>query len=226
MEKIPSSPPIEVVLADDHEIFRDGLSALLKKDPAVRLVGEACNGAELIEVVQKVKPQVVLTDIKMPILNGIEATRRLLQEMPGLGIIALSMFEEEKMILEMLDAGARGYLLKNADKKEIFDAIECVHRGSIYYCSQTSMKLIGLLSRSDAPGKGGSGKKIDFSEKELQIIRLICRELSNKEIAEQLNLTIRTVEKYRERIHEKTGSKNMAGVVVYAIKNGLYRIES
>lgn len=224
MDKKTSSHPIEVVLADDHEIFRDGLCALLRNNPAIVLTGEAANGVDLIDIVRRLKPDVVLTDIKMPLLSGIEATRRLLGEMPHLGIIALSMFDEENLIMEMLDAGARGYLVKNADKKEIFEAIECVHRGSIYYCSQTSLKLVNLLSLKEHNEHKKNGRKADFSEKELQIIELICRELSNKEMAEELNLTIRTVEKYRERIHEKTGSRNMAGVVVYAIKNGLYRI--
>jgi DNA-binding NarL/FixJ family response regulator len=225
MDKKTASPPIEVVLADDHEIFRDGLTALLRNNSVIKVTGQASNGLELIDVVQQVKPDVVLTDIKMPLLNGVEATRRLIALMPDLGIIALSMFDEEIQIMEMLDAGARGYLVKNADKKEIFDAVECVHRGSVYYCNQTSMKLISLLSNKDTGRIKADGKKADFSEKELQIIKLICHEQSNKEIAEALNLTIRTVEKYRERIHEKTGSRNMAGVVVYAIKNGLYRIE-
>jgi DNA-binding NarL/FixJ family response regulator len=225
MDKKTASPPIEVVLADDHEIFRDGLSALLRNSSAITLTGQASNGLELIDVVQRVKPDIVLTDIKMPLLNGVEATRKLLSLMPDLGVIALSMFDEEIQIMEMLDAGARGYLLKNADKKEIFEAVECVHRGSVYYCSQTSMKLISLLSTKDTVRHKAEVKRADFSEKELQIIKLICNELSNKEIAEELNLTIRTVEKYRERIHEKTGSRNMAGVVVYAIKNGLYRID-
>jgi len=224
MEKRKTGSVIKVVLADDHEIFRDGFRVMLKKHPGIELVGEACNGQELLSQVKSLLPDIVVTDIKMPLLDGIEAARILSAEMPELGIIALSMFDEENLIMEMLEAGARGYLLKNAHKKEIFDAIECVYQGNIFYCSQTSGKLLNMLSKPNLVNEKGNVKKVEFSQKELEIIQLICREDSNKQIAEQLNLAIRTVEKYRERIHEKTGARNMVGVVVYAIKNGLYKI--
>jgi len=224
MEKNKVLRVIKVVLADDHEIFRDGFRVMLKKHPGINLVGEASNGQELIETVRRLQPDLVVTDIKMPVLDGIEATKQLINEHPGMGIIAFSMFDEETLIMDMLEAGARGYLLKNANKKEVFDAIESVHRGNNYYCNQTSAKLMNLLSKTTGNSNRAKEKKITFSPKELQIIELICKESSNKEIAEQINLTIRTVEKYRERIHEKTGAKNVVGVVVYAIKNGLHQL--
>ncbi len=224
MEKNKVLRVIRVVLADDHEIFRDGFRVMLKKQPGIELVGEAGNGQELIETVRRLQPDLVVTDIKMPVLDGIEATKQLISEHPGMGVIALSMFDEETLIMDMLEAGARGYLLKNANKKEVFDAIESVHRGNNYYCNQTSAKLLNLLSKTTGNSSRSKEKKITFSPKELQIIELICKESSNKEIAEHINLTIRTVEKYRERIHEKTGAKNVVGVVVYAIKNGLHQL--
>src|ERR1700720_4147422 len=114
---------ISLVIADDHEIFRDGLTLMLSKQDTISLVGQAGNGRDLIQLVADKKPDLVLTDIKMPYLDGIAASKILLQQDPGLKIIALSMFEEENLIVEMLEAGAKGYLLKNADKKEILEAI-------------------------------------------------------------------------------------------------------
>ncbi|HEX3934752.1 MAG TPA: response regulator transcription factor, partial [Puia sp.] len=123
---------ISLIIADDHEIFRDGLALMLAKQDTVKLVGQAGDGQELIRLVDETKPDMVLTDIKMPRVDGIAAARLLLQRYPALKIIALSMHEEEDLIIEMLEAGARGYLLKNADKKEILDAILTVDGGNIY----------------------------------------------------------------------------------------------
>src|SRR5215207_1311812 len=121
-------PPIRIVLADDHEIFRDGFKVMIKKQPSVQLVGEAANGEELIALTSQLRPDVIITDIKMPVMDGIEATKRLTADFPEIGIIALSMFDEENLIVEMLEAGAKGYLLKNAHKDEILEAIKTVDR--------------------------------------------------------------------------------------------------
>ena len=224
MEKHNSPSVIKVVLADDHEIFRDGFRVMLKKHPTIQLVGEAGDGRELVAKVKALEPDVVVTDIKMPILDGIGATRELIALRPSLGIVALSMFDEENLIMDMLDAGAKGYLLKNAHKKEIFAAIESIYRGDIYYCDHTSSRLINMLAKSSALHPSKKEVKAEFTSKELEIIQLICKEGSNKEIAEEVNLTVRTIEKYRERIHEKIGARNVAGVVVYAIRHGIYKL--
>src|SRR5580692_7051249 len=139
---------ISLVIADDHEIFRDGLVLMLSKQEAISLVGQAGDGQELIRLVTELKPDIVLTDIKMPRLDGIAASKILLQQHPGLKIIALSMFEEENLIVEMLEAGAKGYLLKNADKKEILDAIVTVEEGNIFYCKHTTAQLASLIVKS------------------------------------------------------------------------------
>jgi DNA-binding NarL/FixJ family response regulator len=215
--------PIKIVLADDHEIFRDGFKAMLKKQPSVQLLGEASDGEELIALTRLVKPDVVVTDIKMPGIDGIEATKQLTKELPNIGVIALSMFDEENLIVEMLDAGARGYLLKNAHKDEIIQAILCVNDGETYYCNHTSTKLAQMIARSNF-GSRGKEKKIDFSEKEVAVMRFICQEMSNKEIASELNLSIRTIEGYRDKIQEKIGAKNAAGIVVYAIRHHIYKV--
>ncbi len=215
--------PIKIVLADDHEIFRDGFRVMIKKQPSVVLAGEASNGEELIELAQKLNPDVVVTDIKMPKLDGLEATKRLTRDMPGIGIIALSMSDEENLIVDMLEAGAKGYLLKNAHKEEIIEAIKTVKMGQSYYCNDTSLKLAEMIGKS-RHGQVIRNKKPEFTEKDLEVIRCICKQMSNKEIALQLHLSIRTIEGYRDRIQEKIGARNAAGIVVYAIKNKIYQV--
>lgn len=220
---IKQTNQISIVIADDHELLRDGFRVMLKKYPDIKLLGEAENGKSLIDLVQKVKPDVVLTDIKMPEMDGIEATRMLLKKNPGIRIIALSMFDEENLIIDMLEAGARGYLLKNSHKDEIMDAIRLVHYGQTFYCKTTSAKLVSMIAKS----KFNPHKKTpapDFTEREIQIIKLVCEQLSNKEIADRLNLSVRTIEGYREKIQEKMEVKNTAGIVVYAIKKSIFQI--
>ncbi len=130
--------PIRIVIADDHEIFRDGFRIMLKKQTDIELVGEAADGNELIEIVEAMKPDIVLTDIKMPILSGIEAARIIKKKYPTMRIIALSMFDDDNLIIDMLESGAKGYLLKNTSKSEIVDAINMVYNDQFYYCRSTS----------------------------------------------------------------------------------------
>lgn len=216
--------PIRIVLADDHEIFRDGFKVMIKKQPSVQLVGEAADGEELIRQTRQLRPDVVITDIKMPVMDGVEATKQLTSEFPEIGIIALSMFDEENLIVEMLEAGAKGYLLKNAHKDEIMEAIKTVDRNHTYYCNGTSARLANMIAKSTFRPSTRVVKP-EFSEKEVAVIRYICQEMSNKEIASNLNLSIRTIEGYRDRILEKIGARNAAGIVVYAIKNNIYQVE-
>ena len=215
--------PIKIVLADDHEIFRDGFRVMLKKQPGVDLIGEAANGEELIQIVEELQPDIVVTDIKMPRLDGVGATKILKQKFPHIGVISLSMFDEENLIIDMLEAGAKGYLLKNAHKDEIIAAIEAVHNNQTYYCNHTSRKLTKMIADSSFNPHRHSNKP-EFSEKEINVMRLVCQEFSNKEIALQLKLSVRTIESYREKIQDKINARNTAGIVVYAIKNRIYQV--
>jgi len=212
--------PIRLIIADDHEIFRDGLALMLSKQKDLELAGQAEDGRQLIELVEKVKPDVVITDIKMPHRDGIEATKILLAQNPNLKIIALSMSDEEKLIVEMLEAGAKGYLLKNADKNEIIEAIKDVYDDKTYYCKDTSAKLASMILKSSFnPHK--REKAVTFSEREIEIIKLICRQCTAQVIGDQLFLSRRTVEGYRTKILEKMNVKNAVGVLVYALKHKL-----
>lgn len=209
----------------DHEIFRNGFKLLLRDQDDLELIGEAENGRHLLELVDANLPDLVITDIKMPVMDGVEATRALHEKYPFLGIIALSMFNEDELVVDMLEAGARGYLLKNTNKQEVHQAVMAVHRGSTYYCAATSSRLARMIAESrfnpykDQP-------KPTFTPREIDVIRLICQEYTNKEIAAALGLSTRTVEGYRETIQDKMEVKNSVGIAIYAIKTGLYQLES
>lgn len=212
---------INVVMADDHELFRDGFKLTLSRTSDIKLVAEARDGKELLEMVQLHQPDVVITDIKMPRMDGIEAARKISAQWPHIGIIGLSMFDEEELIIEMLEAGAKGYLVKNADKAEVIEAIKTVYQQEPYYCKQTSNRLAQMIAKSRH--NPFSRKKIaSFTDKELEIIHLICEEFTNKEIADKLYLSIRTVEGHRLKILEKMDVKNSIGLVVYAIQHDIF----
>ncbi len=215
---------ISLVIADDHEIFRDGLALMLSKQESVTLAGQAGDGEELLAMVDSTRPDMVLTDIKMPRLDGIAAAKLILKRYPETKIIALSMFEEEDLIVEMLEAGAKGYLLKNADKREILEAILTVNEGNIFYCKHTTAHLASLIVKS----KFDSHRKAVgplFTEREREIIKLICRQHTAQEIGAMLFLSKRTVEGYRTRILEKMDAKNTAGVVIFALKHSIIKEE-
>lgn len=216
-----TNTPISVAIADDHEIFRDGLRLMLAKSDNIQIVGEADNGKDLVSIIEKLKPDVVVTDIKMPVMDGVEATRHIKEHHPQIEVIALSMFDDEELILEMLEAGAIGYLLKNADKTEVIEAIHTAFKSQPYYCKQTSGKLAKLIAFSRYNNQKKQ-KEAEFSDREKEIIRLICQEYTNKQIGEKLFLSARTVEGYRMKILEKMDVKNIVGIVIEAIRLGIY----
>jgi DNA-binding NarL/FixJ family response regulator len=215
---------IRIVLADDHEIFRDGFNGLFKKQEEIIPVGDAANGEELVELVTSEKPDVVLTDIRMPVMDGIAATKIITTKFPHIAVIALSMFNDDNLVIDMMEAGARGYLLKNAHKSEIIEAIKTVHRQEFYFCKQTSQKMIKLMANSRFNPNKQMQKPV-FNDKEIEIINLICLQYSNKEISDKMHFSIRTIEGHRTRLQEKMKVKNSAGIVVYAIKNGIFKLD-
>ncbi|MFL5740652.1 MAG: response regulator [Flavisolibacter sp.] len=216
--------PIKVVIADDHELIRDGFTVMASRLSEFELVGEAENGEELVKLCRKLKPDIVITDVMMPKMDGIEATKKIKEEFPFIGVIALSMFDDENLIIDMLDAGAKGYLIKNAHKSEIVEAVKTVYQDRVYYCNHTTKKLaIMIASKKYHPHKKIA--KPTFTERELQIIRLIAEGLASKEIADKLGLKKRTVESYREHVLHKMEVSNTAGLIIYAIRNKIISVD-
>jgi DNA-binding NarL/FixJ family response regulator len=209
-----TTAPIRLAIADDHEIFREGLSLFISKIPDFNLIGEARNGMELLSFLKRETVDIVLMDIRMPELNGIETTRIIRKDIPDTKIIALTMFDDEQNILNMYQAGVSGYLLKNTNKVQFETAIRTVHSGGNYFSNDTAIHFI----RKAAKDKESDGQHLN--EREIEIIKLLCMQLSSKEIADKICLSIRTIEGYRMKIMKKINVKNHAGIVLYAMKHG------
>jgi two-component system response regulator NreC len=177
---------IKLIIADDHEVFRDGLKVLLNKQKNMTVIGEAANGEELVELYKQTNPDVVITDIIMPVKDGIEAAREIKKMDANAKVIALSMAGDDNYVVDMLEAGAMGYLLKNAGKDEIVESILAVHNNTHYFANHTSGRLIKLITRSKFNPR--KEKLPDFNDIEMAIIRLICEQKTTKEIANEIFL--------------------------------------
>src|SRR5487761_536063 len=204
---------LTVLLVDDHALVRHGFRRILEDDPEIEVVGEASDGEEAVRLASKVRPAVIVMDCALPGMNGLEATRKILEAQPDAAILMLSMHSEDTLVRQALDAGARGYILKNAMDLVLPAAVRRVVAGEIVLSPQ--------LSRSDAlKGERNSGLTV----RELQILQLIVHGKSNKEIAEQLDLSVNTVGVHRANIMDALGIHKTADLVVYAIRNGLVSI--
>ena len=212
---------IRIALVDDHALFRNGLKLLLDNIKNFKVVTEAKNGKEFVDQLSPDNaPDVVLMDINMPIMNGIEAAKAATARVPQLKIIALSMFREEDYYYEMINAGAKGFLLKNSDINDVTTAIEQVMMGNSYFSQEVLYNVI----RKFQPHKEEELDTALLSKRELQVLQGICRGLSNQEIADTLFLSKRTVDKHRSNLLSKTNSKNTANLIMYAIKNKLISV--
>ena len=210
--------PYKIILVDDHSLFRNGLRGLLERCAGCRVVGEAASGEEFLAMLPGLETDVVFMDFAMPGLDGAQTTERALAQRPDLKIITLSMFGEESYYSRMVEAGARGFLLKDSDIGDVIEAIDAVMSGGSYFSPQLLSSLTGRMrTRDDVPDE-------QLSVREREILVAVCRGLSNQEIADELFISKRTVDKHRANILEKTGCKNTASLVVYAIRNGIVEI--
>lgn len=211
---------IKVAIADDHKIFRKGVVLSLRPYANIRFVQEAENGAELLEHLPAAEPDVVLMDLRMPVKDGIETTKQLSKQYPHIHVIVLSMFEDERFVYHLMENGAHGYLLKNAEPMEIRKAIMDVHEKG-YYLNNFVNRI--LLKRSHAKQKTppSLSQEIALSPKEQEVLKLICMEFTAQEIALKMEISPRTVEAIKDRLMERFGSKNTAGLVFFAVKNNL-----
>jgi DNA-binding NarL/FixJ family response regulator len=215
--------PIHIIIADDHEFFRNGLALVLQQSDKYKIVAEVADGEALINNTILLQPDLLITDILMPKLNGIQATSILKKQFPDLPILALSMYNEESIILEMMEAGAMGFLDKNIGKADLYHAIDLVVKNKeLYFPKTTNIHFFELLSESNY--KPYKNKGIKFTEREVEVIQLTCKEFTNKEIAAELQLSKRTIETHRTRIMEKMNVKSVAGLVAFAYSNKMIQL--
>ena len=208
---------IRVLIVDDHRIVIDGLKLLLGSEAGIDVAGAAPNGKEALAFLQKKKVDIVLMDINMPEMNGIETCKLMQAEHPTIAVIALTMVQDASMIRKMLKAGAKAYLMKNASKQELLKAIQTVYEGGTYYAKEVSEIIFRDL-------KGEKASRAPFpklSRREKQILHMIIDEMTTAEIAEQLHISFGTVETHRRNIMNKLGARNTAGMVRIAIENNL-----
>ena len=203
---------IKVIIADDHVIFRKGLRTVLNEISSVKVIAETSNGAEILKFLKTEDADIIFMDINMPVMSGIEATQAVLEKYPHIGIIALTMHEEIGYFNKMIEAGARGFLLKKTNKEQLEAALKAVWAGETYF----SEEFIISVPKNPQPKSD-----FDISEREKDVLFLLAKGMSNSEIAEKLFLSKRTVDGHKSRLFEKTGVKNSAMLIMFAIKHGI-----
>ncbi len=214
---------IRIILVDDHNIIRTGLRSLLEKQPGFEVIAEASDGREAIERTKELVPDIVIMDIGMAGLNGVEATRQITSEMPQVKVLALSMHSDKRYVITMLKAGASGYLLKNCAFKEMTNAINTVKNNQIYLSPTISNVVVEELVNE--PSRSSSHPRTELTGREREVLQLLAEGNSTKQIAIQLHVSISTVETHRRQIMEKLGLHSIAELTKYAIKEGITSLE-
>lgn len=210
---------IKILLADDHKIMRDGLRTLIEGQPGMKVIDEAGNGQEAVQMAIKLQPDIVVMDINMPGLNGIEATRQIVTKAPEVKVIALSMYSEKKFVVEMLKAGASGYLLKECAAEELITAMRSVSRHTTYLSPGLAGDLLRDYVKLVSEDEFLSSPVLTARERE--VLQLIAEGSSTKEIAHSLNVSVKTIETHRRQIMDKLGITSVAALTKYALKEGL-----
>ena len=214
---------IKVFIADDHNIVREGIISLLQKERDLKVIGEAGDGQEAIERILKTKPDVVIMDISMPGINGVDATEHLLKEGSTARFLILTQHEKEEYIRLALHAGARGYLVKHSISKEVLDAVRAVAKGELYFSTSISRILLTDYAQK-AMEKTVPKTDLQLTARQVEVLQRIAEGLSSRQIADRLFVSVRTVEFHRANIIQKLGIRDVAGLTRYAIKHGLIKV--
>lgn len=207
---------IKIIIVDDHQLFRNGLKFILSQNPSFEVIAEASNGKEFLDILNNLMPDIVLMDINMPVMNGIDATAKAMARYPELKILVLSMLGDEEYYNNMIDLGAKGFVLKDTDNEELITAIEKIAQGHNYFSQELLINLIRNKS---------SETTIELTLREKEILQLICKGMSTSEIADSLHISIRTVERHKSNLLEKTNTSSSIKLVIFALKNNLVKIE-
>jgi DNA-binding NarL/FixJ family response regulator len=209
---------INIAIVDDHTLFRNGVAALMAEFDELKVLFEAENGEQLQQMLTKHPlPNVILMDINMPVMDGYAATKWVKQKYPQVRVLALSMFEDDKAVIQMIKSGAGGYVLKESRPRELLEAIKAINEKGVYINEMVSGKLLRSVTDKE--------ERPDLTKKELEFLKLSCSELTYKEIADQLFVSPRTVDNYREALFLKLNLKSRTGLVLYAIQNGIFNFE-
>jgi DNA-binding NarL/FixJ family response regulator len=213
--------PYDILLVDDHRLLRDGVRAILERDPEFRVVGEADNGADAIQLCKRTQPDLVLMDISMPGMNGIEATTEILRHQPDTRIMVLSMYDDENSVVSAIRSGARAFVLKKASSADLLDAVRTVVKGGSYLSSSVSDRLLARIQRGDLESKDSYSALKALSPRELQVLRLVAEGMTSKDIATMLELGLQTIRSYRKTMMKKLGVNNVAALTQLALSSGL-----
>jgi DNA-binding NarL/FixJ family response regulator len=213
---------IKILIVDDHPMIRTGLKSLLEDEPNIVHIDDAATGDEAVEKIKNKDFDVIIMDVKMPGMSGIDTTKEILKIKPKQKVVALSMLDEQDSIIKMLQAGAKGYLLKNSEKEEVVEAINTVCKGENYFSQEVSSIMLAKYINKEFPSSMKPFKPdVQLTKRETEIIRMISEELTNAEIGVKLGISVRTVDTHRRNLLQKLDVKNTAGLVRYAIQNGI-----
>ena len=215
---------ITVIIADDHELFREGTRNLLSKEKDIEIIGEVGNGKDAIEQVAKLQPNIVLMDIAMPVINGIEATRKIKASQPSTAVLILTAYDNDQYIFELLEAGAAGYLLKNVNGNELINAIRAVYGGEAVLHPAIAHKIFSRFSPVNHE-KSQTDNKVEVSEREMEILRLAAKGMSNQDIADNLFLSRRTIQAHLGNIFRKMDVGSRTEAVFQAIRKGWLKVD-
>jgi DNA-binding NarL/FixJ family response regulator len=215
----------EIVLVDDHKVMREGIRAILERGGEFAVVAEAESGSEAVQVCRKMKPELVLMDIGLPGMSGIDATTEILRHSPETKIVMLSMYDDENSVVGAIRSGARGFVLKKASSADLVDALRTVVKGGSYLSSQVSDRLLHRIQRGDLELTPQGSALESLSPRELQVLRLVAEGKTSKEIATLLELGLQTVRSYRKTMMKKLGVNNVAGLTQVALAAGVTRLD-
>ncbi|MFO7799615.1 response regulator [Rhodohalobacter sp.] len=210
---------VKILLADDHKIVRDGIKLMLEPQAGIDVVDEAENGEKALEILKDQIVDIVVMDINMPIMDGITATKKIKEKYPDVKVLALTMSNDDLHIRQMIQAGASGYIMKSAGRKELKDAIDAITEGKHYFSDEATESI--MMDLVKGKGKSTGPDPIHITDRELEVLELIVQEHTNQEIAEKLYISSRTVDAHRRNLLQKTGARNTAGLVKYAFQHNL-----
>jgi DNA-binding NarL/FixJ family response regulator len=215
---------LKVFIVDDHEIFRQGLKMILVGHKDIEIVAEAGNGQEFLDILEKIKPDIILMDIKMPVMDGLKATKIALEKYPELKVLVISMFGEEDYLVSMLEAGVKGFVPKTVDEEELLKAMNTISEGKSYFSQELLGTITEVYIKRSFDKKSEKVATSPLTKREIEVLKLISKGLTNKEIADTLFISQKTVDGHKSNLLDKTGSKNVVTLLIWALHNNLIEL--